>query len=85
MGRRPDSMLGKRKIVIGMLTAGMINKQIARHFQACERTIFSLRTNICQMGSAVRPRKTTRREGIDNATSFRRNRFLSRARIPDLV
>ena len=32
MGRRPDSMLGKRKIVIGMLTAGLINKQIVRQF-----------------------------------------------------
>ena len=37
MGCRPDSTLGKRKIVIGMLTAGMMNMQIARHFQACVR------------------------------------------------
>ena len=36
MGRRPDSTLGNRKIVIGMLSAGMINKQIARHFQVSE-------------------------------------------------
>ena len=34
MGRRPDSKLGKHKIVIGMLTAGMMNFQISRHFQA---------------------------------------------------
>ena len=91
MGRRPDSTLGKRKIVIGMLTAGMMNKQIARHFQACECTKSSLRTKIRQIGSvenrhhADRPRKTTRKEDIDNVTSFRRNRFLSRASLPGLV
>ena len=28
MGRRPDSTLGKRKTVIGMYTADMVNKQI---------------------------------------------------------
>ena len=44
VGRRPDPTLGKRKIV--MLTAGMMNKQNARHFQACECTISSLRTKI---------------------------------------
>ena len=91
MGRRTDSMLGKRKIIIGMLIAGMINKQITRHFQACECTKSSLRTKIRQMSNvenrhhADRPRKITRREDIDNVTSFRRNRFLSRARIPGLV
>ena len=89
VGRRPDPTLGKRKIV--MLTAGMMNKQIARHFQACECTISSLRTKIHQIGSvenrhhADRPRTTTRREDIDNATSFRSNRFLSITRIPGLV
>ena len=41
MGRRPDSTLGKRKIVIGMLTVGLINKQIVRHFQACQSMISS--------------------------------------------
>ena len=51
MGRRPDSTLGKRKLVIGMLSAGMKNKQIARHFQACACTISSLRTKIRQIGS----------------------------------
>ena len=91
MGRRPDSTLGKRKIVIGMLISGMMNKQIARHFQACECRKSSLRTKIRQMGSvenryhADRQRKITRREDIDNVTSFRRIRFFSRARIPGLV
>ena len=50
MGHRTDSTLGKRKNVIGMLTAGMMNKQIVRHFQACESTISSLRTKIRPMG-----------------------------------
>ena len=34
---------------------------------------------------ADRSRKTIRREDIDKVTSFRRNRFLSIARIPGLV
>ena len=33
MGRRPDSTLGKHEIVIRMLTAGMMNKQIDRLFK----------------------------------------------------
>ena len=78
-------------IVIIMLTAGMVNKQIARHFQACECAISRLRTKICQINNvknrhnADRPRKTTRIGDIDNVTSFRRNRFLSSARMPGLV
>ena len=81
MGRRPDSTLGKLKIVIGMRTTGMMNKQIARHLQACECTTNSLRTKICQKieNHAVKSRKTPRKENIENVTSFRRNRFLSRA------
>ena len=59
MGRRPDSTLRKHKIVIGMLPAGMMNKQIVRHFQACESTISSLRTKVRQMGS-VENRKPCR-------------------------
>ena len=53
-------MLGKCKIVIGMLTAGMMNKQIVRHFQACESMKSSLRTKIRQMGS-VENRKPCRK------------------------
>ena len=91
MGRRPDSTLDQRSIVIGMLTAVMMNKQTARHFQACECTISSLSAKIRQIGSVknrqhvARPRKTTRREDIENVTSFRRYRFLCSARIPGLV
>ena len=91
MGRRTDSTLGKRKNVIGMLTAGMMNKQIVRHFQACESKISVLEPRSVRWteskieNHADRSRKTTRRENIDMVTSFRRNRFLSRARIPGLV
>ena len=89
MGHRPDSTLGKRKIMIGMLTAGMTNKHVVLHFQACESTISSLRAKICQLGSvenhADKSRKTTTKTYIDKVTSFRRNRFLSRARVPGLV
>ena len=48
-----------------MQTVGMINKQLARHFQACECMMSSLTTKMRQTGSvrnryhADRPRKTT--------------------------
>ena len=91
MGRRSDSTLGERKIVIGMLTAGMMNKQIVRYFQ-----LVSLRYPVLEPRSVIWPvskivnnadrsRKIARREDIVKATSFRRYRFLSRARIPGLV
>ena len=51
MGRCPDSTLDKRKIVIEMLTAGMMNKQTVGHFKACKSTISCLRTKIRQLGS----------------------------------
>ena len=85
MGRCPDSPLVRRCIVSGMTTVGMMNKQIARHFQACECTISNLRTKMGDVKNryhADRQRKTTRRKNIDNVTSFRRNRFLSSSRLP---
>ena len=92
MGRRTVSTFDQRNIyTIGMLTAGTMNKQIVRHFQASERGISSLRTKIREMGSfknrnhVDRPRKTTRREDIDNVTPFRRYRCISSARIPGLL
>ena len=91
MGRRPNSTLGKHNIVIRILTAGMMNKLITRHFKACECMVSSLRTIIRQMGTienrnhADRLRKTNRIEDIDNVTSFKRNRFLSLPRLPGLV
>ena len=75
-----------------MLNAGMMNKQIVRHFQACESMISSLREPRSGRWAeskienhADNSRKTTRREDIDKVTSFRGNWFLSRARIIGLV
>ena len=91
MGRHPDSTLGECKIVIGMLTAGMMNKKIVRHFQACESMISVLEPRFVRWAvSKIENHadiscKTTRREDIDKVTSFRRNRFLCRARIPGFV
>ena len=85
MGRRPDSTLGKRKIEIGIRTAGIMNKQIARHFQACEyrQTVLEQRSARWAVSKienhADKSSKTPRKEDIDNVTSLRRNRFLSRA------
>ena len=59
MGRRPESTFSKHKLVIGVIPVGMTNKQIVRHFQACESTISPLRTKIRQMGS-VENRKPCR-------------------------
>ena len=41
MGRRPDSTLDQHSIGIGMLTAGLVNKLIARNFQAFKCTASS--------------------------------------------
>ena len=90
-GRRPDSTLGKRKIVIEMLTAGMMNNQILDILK-----LVSLRYPVLEPRSvrwavskienhADRSRKTTMSEDIDKMTSFRRNRFFSRVRIHGLV
>ena len=87
MERNTDSTIDQRNIVIGMLTFRMMNKQIARHFEACDCTIPSIGTKIRQMGGVKNrhygesPRKTNRREAIDYVTSLRRNRFLSSARM----
>ena len=69
----------------------MMNKQVARHFQAHECTISSLMNKFDQTGSVKDrhridiPRKTTKRDGIGNVTSSRRNRFLSNTRIHALL
>lgn len=91
MGRRPGLTLDQRNVAIGMLTAGMRNKDVARHFHVNESTISRLRTKFRQTGSvkdrprAGRPRKTTRREDNYIVTSSRRNRFLSAPKIAGLV
>lgn len=36
MGRRPELTLDQRKMAIGMLTGGMMVKEVAQHFCASE-------------------------------------------------
>ena len=75
-------MLDQRNIVIGMLTAAMMNKKVAQHVHAIGSTISRLRTKSRQTGSV---KKSTWREDIDDLTSPKRNRFSSSTRIPGLV
>ena len=73
----------QRERAIGMLTAGMSARDVARHFQRNESTISSLLNRFHQTGNvADRPRsgtlrKTTPREDGFLTTSSRRSRFLS--------
>ena len=73
-----------------MQTAGQMNKQIVRHFRACENAISSLKTKICKMGSVkikIIPTDHVRPPGedIDIVTSFRHYRFVSSAKILGLL
>ena len=78
-------------MAIGMLTAGMRNREVASHFKVSESIISRLSTKFRQTGSVKdlprtgRPRKTTRREGNYIVTSSRRDIFLSGAKIAGLV
>lgn len=91
MGRRPGLTLDQRNVAIGMLTAGMMVKQVAQHFQVSESAISRLRTKFQQTGSVKdrprsgRPRKTSRREDNYIVTSSRRDRFLSSTKLAGLV
>ena len=91
IGRHPDSTLGEHKIVIGMLTADMMISKLLDIFKLVSvrdpvLEPISVRRAVSKIENhADRSRKTTRREAIDNMTSFKRNPFLSRARIPGLV
>ena len=64
----PGMMFGQRERAIGMLTAGMSAKDIARHFQCHESTISQLLNRFQQTGNIAdrprsgRPRKTKLRE-----------------------
>ena len=80
--------------MIGILTAGiiMMNKPIALDIFKLVNVRYlvleprSVRWAVWKIeNNADRSRKTTRSENIDKVTSFRRNRFLSKARIPGWV
>ena len=73
----------QRERAIGMRTAGMSARYVARHFQRHESTISRLLNRFQQNGNVAvrprsgRPRKTSPREDRFLTTSSRRNRFLS--------
>ena len=77
--RRPGMTFKQREKAIGMLTAGMSARDVARHFQRHESTINRLLNRFLPTGNVKsgRPRKTTPREDRFLTTSSRRNRFLS--------
>ena len=73
----------QRERAIGILTAGMSAKDVARHFQRHEQTVSRLLNRFQQTGNVAdrprsgRPRKTTPQEDRFLTTSSRRNRFIS--------
>ena len=80
---RPGMTFEQRERAIGMLTAGMSARDVARHSQRHESTISRLMNRFQQTGNVAdrprlgRPRKTTPREDRFLTTSSRRKRFLS--------
>ena len=81
----------QRERAIGMLTAGMSARDVARYFQRQESTISRLLNRFQQTGNvADRPRsgkqrKTTPREDRFLTISSRRNRFLSSRKLSCLL
>ena len=81
----------QRERAIGMLTAGMSARNVARHFQRHESTTSRLLNRFQQIGNVTdqprsgRPRKTTPREDRFLTTSSRRNRFLSSEKLGRLL
>ena len=91
MGRRPGMTLEERQRAVGMLMAGMLIRDVARHFNRDNSTICRLRSRFQQTGNVAdrprsgRPRKTTPREDRFITTSSRRNRFMCSRRIGRLL
>ena len=89
--RRPGMTYEQRARAIGMLTAGMSVRDVARHFQPHESTISRLLNRFQQTGNVAdrprsgRPRKTTPREDRFLTTSSRCNRFLSSRKLGRLL
>ena len=89
--RRPGMTFEQREGAIGMLTAGMSARDVARHFQRHESTINRLLNRFQQTGNVSnrprsgRPRKTTAREDRFFTISSRRNRFLSSRKLGRLL
>ena len=89
--RRPGITFEQGERAIGMLTAGMSARDVARHFQRHESTISRLLNRFQQTGNVAdrprsgRPRKTTPREDRFLTTSSRRYRFLSSRKLGRLL
>ena len=81
----------QRERAIGMLTAGMSARDVARHFQRHESTLSRLLDRFQQTGNVAdpprlgRPGKTTSLEDRFLTTSSRRNRFLSSQKLGRLM
>ena len=83
IARRPGMTFEQCERAIGILTAGMSARDVARHFQRHQSTIsrilniFQQTGNVADRPRSGKPRKTKPREGRFLTTSSRRNRFLS--------
>ena len=81
----------QRERVIGMLTAGMSARDVARHFQRHESTISRLLNryqqteNVADRSRSGRPRKIAPQEDRFLTTSSRHNRFLSSRKLGRLL
>ena len=86
-----EFLFEQRERAIGMLTAGMYARHVARHFQRHESTIsrllnsFQLTWNVADRPRSGRPRKTTPREDRFLTTLSRRYRFLSSRKLGRLL
>ena len=89
--RWPGMTFDQRERAIGMLTAGMSARDVARHFQRHESTISRLLNRFLQTGNVAdrprsdRPRKTTPRKDRFLPTSSRSSRFLSSRKLGRLL
>ena len=81
----------QRERAIGMVTAGMSARDVARHFQRHESTIsrllniFQQYGNVADRSRSGTPRQTTPQEDRFLTTSSRRNRFLSSRKLGRLL
>ena len=89
--RRHGMTLEQSERAIGMLTAGMSAREVARHFQSHESTKSRLLNRFQQTGNVAdrpksgRPRKTTPREDRFLTTLSRCNRFLCSRKLGRLL
>ena len=89
--RRPGMTFEQHERAIGMLTASMSARDVARHYQRHESTIsrqlnrFQQTGNVADRPRSGIPRKTTPWEDRFLTTSSRRNRFLSSRKLGRLL